>query len=196
MDHGHSLLKTLRERSEQAVPFLDDPGASKLERDVQTGRSQLEKLTLGLQEEHATLERRIVLYKDFQERYKSQMQWLRETRGLLSSTVEPRAELYQRKAQLTKYKVQSMSIKSAIFLYFEMLLLISSCAGCFQAVEQMLLSRDSAVSFVLEKGETLLTLLHSPSITDNLTRLQTDYQELCFSARVTDIHCRSALHKV
>lgn len=124
MDHGHSLLKTLRERSEQAVPFLDDPGASKLERDVQTGRSQLEKLTLGLQEEHATLERRIVLYKDFQERYKSQMQWLRETRGLLSSTVEPRAELYQRKAQLTKYKVQSMSIKSAIFLYFEMLLLI------------------------------------------------------------------------
>ncbi|XP_073712130.1 nesprin-1 isoform X2 [Misgurnus anguillicaudatus] len=155
MDHGHSLLKTLRERSEQAISFLDDPGASKLERDVEMGRSQLEEVILGLQEEHATLERSIVLYKDFQERYKSQMQWLRETRALLSSTVEPRAELYQRKAQLAKYK----------------------------AVEQTLLSRDSAVSFVLEKGETLLTLLHSPSITDNLTRLQTDYQELCCSAR-------------
>uniref|UniRef100_A0A8C1T562 Spectrin repeat containing, nuclear envelope 1a n=1 Tax=Cyprinus carpio TaxID=7962 RepID=A0A8C1T562_CYPCA len=155
MDQGHSLLKTLRESAEQAVSFLDDPGASKLEREVQTGRSQLEELILGLREEHATLERSLVLYKDFQERYKSQMQWLKETRALLSSTVEPKVELYQRKAQLNKYK----------------------------AVEQMLLSRDSAVSFVLEKGETLLTLLHSPSITDNMTRLQADYQELCSSAR-------------
>uniref|UniRef100_A0A8C1K642 Spectrin repeat containing, nuclear envelope 1a n=1 Tax=Cyprinus carpio TaxID=7962 RepID=A0A8C1K642_CYPCA len=159
MDQGHSLLKTLRESAEQAVSFLDDPGASKLEREVQTGRSQLEELILGLREEHATLERSIVLYKDFQERYKSQIQWLRETRALLCSTVEPKAELYQRKAQLNKYK----------------------------AVEQMLLSRDSAVSFVLEKGETLLTLLHSPSITDNMTRLQADYQELCSSAR-THVH--------
>uniref|UniRef100_A0A8C1T5H7 Spectrin repeat containing, nuclear envelope 1a n=1 Tax=Cyprinus carpio TaxID=7962 RepID=A0A8C1T5H7_CYPCA len=159
MDQGHSLLKTLRESAEQAVSFLDDPGASKLEREVQTGRSQLEELILGLREEHATLERSLVLYKDFQERYKSQMQWLKETRALLSSTVEPKVELYQRKAQLNKYK----------------------------AVEQMLLSRDSAVSFVLEKGETLLTLLHSPSITDNMTRLQADYQELCSSAR-THVH--------
>uniref|UniRef100_A0A8C1T6X1 Spectrin repeat containing, nuclear envelope 1a n=1 Tax=Cyprinus carpio TaxID=7962 RepID=A0A8C1T6X1_CYPCA len=111
MDQGHSLLKTLRESAEQAVSFLDDPGASKLEREVQTGRSQLEELILGLREEHATLERSL----------------------------------------------------------------------------QMLLSRDSAVSFVLEKGETLLTLLHSPSITDNMTRLQADYQELCSSAR-THVH--------
>ncbi|KAL0164549.1 hypothetical protein M9458_040302, partial [Cirrhinus mrigala] len=78
----------------QAVSFLDDPGASRLEREVQTGRSQLEELILGLREEHATLERSIVLYKDFQERYKSQ----------IHSTVEPKAELYQRKAQLNKYK--------------------------------------------------------------------------------------------
>ncbi|XP_016311636.1 nesprin-1-like isoform X6 [Sinocyclocheilus anshuiensis] len=159
MDQGHSLLKTLREVAEQAVSFLDDPGASRLEKEVRTGRSQLEELILGLREEHATLERSIVLYKDFQERYKSQMQWLRETRALLSSTVEPKVELYQRKAQLNKYK----------------------------AVEQTLLSRDSAVSFVLEKGETLVTLLHSPSITDNMTRLQADYQELCGSAR-THVH--------
>ncbi|XP_067272909.1 nesprin-1 isoform X4 [Pseudorasbora parva] len=159
MDQGHGLLKTLRETTEQAVSFLDDPGASRLEREVQTGRSQLEELILGLREEHATLEKSIVLYKDFQERYKGQMQWLRETRALLSSTVEPKAELYQRKAQLAKYK----------------------------AVEHSLLSRDSAVSFVLEKGESLLTLLHSPSITDNMSRLQADYQELCGSAR-THVH--------
>ncbi|XP_048062412.1 nesprin-1 isoform X1 [Megalobrama amblycephala] len=159
MDQGHSLLKTLRETTELAVSFLDDSGASRLEREVQTGRSQLEELILGLREEHATLERSIVLYKDFQERYKGQMQWLRETRALLSSTVEPKAELYQRKAQLAKYK----------------------------AAEHSLLSRDSALSFVLEKGESLLTLLHSPSITDNMTRLQADYQELCGSAR-THVH--------
>uniref|UniRef100_A0A8C1U557 Spectrin repeat containing, nuclear envelope 1a n=1 Tax=Cyprinus carpio TaxID=7962 RepID=A0A8C1U557_CYPCA len=145
MDQGHSMLKTLRENAEQAVSFLDDPGASILEKEVRTGRSQLEELILGLREEHATLERSLVLYKDFQERYKSQMQWLKETRALLSSTVEPKA------------------------------------------VEQTLLSRDSAVSFVLEKGETLVTLLHSPSITDNMIRLQADYQELCGSTR-THVH--------
>lgn len=78
-----------------------------------------------------------------------------------------------------------MYINNAFDLFFEMFLLISSCAGCVQAVEQTLLSRDSAVSFVIEKGETLLTLLHSPSITDNMTRLQTDYQEMCCSARVS-----------
>lgn len=105
MDQGHSLLKTLRESAELAVSFLDDPGASRLEREVQMGRSQLEELILGLREEHVSLERSIVLYKDFQERYKGQMQWLRETRALLSSTVEPKVELYQRKAQLSKYKV-------------------------------------------------------------------------------------------
>ncbi len=62
---------------------------------------------------------------------------------------------------------------------------------CVQAVEQTLLSRDSAVSFVLEKGETLLTLLHSPSITDNMSRLQADYKELCGKAKV----CSQRLQK-
>ncbi|XP_052391485.1 nesprin-1 isoform X1 [Carassius gibelio] len=159
MDEGHSLFKTLRGNAEQTVCFLDNPGASRLEKEVRTGRSQLEELILGLREEQATLERSIVLYKDFQKRYKCQMQWLGETRALLSSTVEPKVELYQRKAQLNKYK----------------------------AVEQTLRSRDSAVSSVLEKGETLVTLLHSPSITDNMIRLQGDYQELCGSAR-THVH--------
>ncbi|TRY57107.1 hypothetical protein DNTS_023982 [Danionella cerebrum] len=110
MDQGHSLLKTLRENAELAISFLDDPGASRLEREVQMGRSQLEELVLGLREEHVTLERSSI-------------------------------------------------------------------------VEQTLISRDSAVSFVLEKGETLLSLLHSPSITENMSKLQADYQELCSSAR-------------
>uniref|UniRef100_A0A8B9RI12 Spectrin repeat containing, nuclear envelope 1a n=1 Tax=Astyanax mexicanus TaxID=7994 RepID=A0A8B9RI12_ASTMX len=156
MDHGHRLLKTLREKVEQAISFLDDSSASKLEREVQAGRSHLEELILGLRAEHSTTERRILLYKEFQERYKTQQQWLSQTRALLSSSVEPKAELYQRRAQLAKYK----------------------------AVEQALLSRNSAVSSVLEKGETLLSLLHSPSIKENMDRLQTDYKGLRTAARV------------
>ncbi|XP_022518839.2 nesprin-1 isoform X7 [Astyanax mexicanus] len=155
MDHGHRLLKTLREKVEQAISFLDDSSASKLEREVQAGRSHLEELILGLRAEHSTTERRILLYKEFQERYKTQQQWLSQTRALLSSSVEPKAELYQRRAQLAKYK----------------------------AVEQALLSRNSAVSSVLEKGETLLSLLHSPSIKENMDRLQTDYKGLRTAAR-------------
>uniref|UniRef100_A0AAR2JHF7 Spectrin repeat containing, nuclear envelope 1b n=1 Tax=Pygocentrus nattereri TaxID=42514 RepID=A0AAR2JHF7_PYGNA len=155
MDHGHSLLKTLRERVEQAVSFLDDSGASKLEKDVQAGRSQLEELILGLRTEHGTTERSILFYKEFQERYKAQLQWLSETRALFNSSVEPKAELYQRRAQLAKYK----------------------------AVEQALLSRNSAVSSVLEKGENLLSHLHSPSIRENMDRLQANYKELCTAAR-------------
>lgn len=55
---------------------------------------------------------------------------------------------------------------------------------CVQALEQALLSRDSALSAVMEKGKTLLSLLHSPSIMENMDRLQSDYQELCNAARV------------
>uniref|UniRef100_A0A8B9L0L9 Spectrin repeat containing, nuclear envelope 1a n=1 Tax=Astyanax mexicanus TaxID=7994 RepID=A0A8B9L0L9_ASTMX len=101
MDHGHRLLKTLREKVEQAISFLDDSSASKLEREVQAGRSHLEELILGLRAEHSTTERRILLYKDS----------------------------------------------------------------------------------VLEKGETLLSLLHSPSIKENMDRLQTDYKGLRTAAR-------------
>ncbi|MCJ8743979.1 hypothetical protein PDJAM_G00100910, partial [Pangasius djambal] len=155
VDEGHALFKTLREKAEQAVSFLDESGACKLEREVQESRSQLEELGLGLRAEHGATEKSMMLYKEFQERYKTQMQWLRETRALLSSSAEPKAELYQRKAQLAKYKV----------------------------LEQSLLSRDSALSAMMEKGKTLLSLLHSPSITENMDRLQSDYRELCNSAR-------------
>lgn len=110
MDHGHSLLKTLRERVEQAASFLDDSGACKLEKEVQAGRSRLEELILGLRTVHGTTERSVLVYKEFQERYKAQLQWLSETRALFSSSVEPKAELYQRRAQLAKYKVKDLAL--------------------------------------------------------------------------------------
>lgn len=73
---------------------------------MKESRSQLEDLALALRAEHGATEKSTMLYKEFLERYKTQLQWLRETRALLGSSAEPKAELYQRKAQLAKYKVQ------------------------------------------------------------------------------------------
>lgn len=60
--------------------------------------------------------------------------------------------------------------------------------ACVQVLEQSLLSRDSALSAMMEKGKTLLSLLHSPSIMENMDRLQSDYRELCDTARVRQAH--------
>lgn len=108
VDEGHALFKTLREKAELAVSFLDESGACQLEKEVQESRSQLEELGLGIRAEHGATEKSTMLYKEFQERYKTQLQWMRETRALLGSSAEPKAELYQRKAQLAKYKVQKI----------------------------------------------------------------------------------------
>lgn len=64
------------------------------------------------------------------------------------------------------------------------------CVLRVQVLEQSLLSRDSALSAVMEKGKTLLSLLHSPSIMENLDGLQSDYQELRNTARVRRAHTR------
>lgn len=68
--------------------------------------AQLEELAGGLRQERSFLERALLLAKEFQDRYKAQAQWLVETRALLGTPVEPKAELYQRRAQLAKYKVK------------------------------------------------------------------------------------------
>lgn len=68
--------------------------------------AQLEELAGGLRTEHSFLQRSLLLAKEFQDRYKAQAQWLLETRAMLSSPVEPKAELYQRRALLAKYKVK------------------------------------------------------------------------------------------
>lgn len=106
LQHGHNFLKSLRERAEQAAGFLDEAGAESLGAEVEARLAQLEELAGGLRQERSFLERAILLAKEFQDRYKAQVQWLVETRALLSTPVEPKAELYQRRAQLAKYKVQ------------------------------------------------------------------------------------------
>lgn len=106
LHHGHSFLKSLRERAEQAAGFLDEAGAESLGGEVEARLAQLEELAGGLRQEHSFLERALLLAREFQDRYKAQAQWLVDTRVLLSSPMEPKAELYQRRAQLAKYKVR------------------------------------------------------------------------------------------
>lgn len=105
MELGHTYLKTMREKTGQAMAFLEEPEAEQLKEDVDSRLVQLRQLMEDLRTEHSSLEKCISLSKDFMDKYKAQAQWLMETKNLLASSVEPKAELYQKKAQLAKYKV-------------------------------------------------------------------------------------------
>lgn len=105
MEQGHVYLKAMREKTERAMAFLEEPEAEQLKEEVDTRLFQLEELTTALRTEHSSLEKCISLSKDFMDKYKAQAQWVTETKNLLASSVEPKAELYQKKAQLAKYKV-------------------------------------------------------------------------------------------
>lgn len=105
MEQGHSYLKTMREKTGRAMAFLEEPEAEQLKEEVDTHLAQLEELMTALRTEHNSLEKCISLSKDFMDKYKAQAQWVLETKSLLASAVEPKAELYQKKAQLAKYKV-------------------------------------------------------------------------------------------
>lgn len=105
MEQGHTYLKTMREKTERAMAFLEEPEAKQLEEEVDARLLQLKELMEALRTEHSSLEKCISLSKDFMDKYKGQAQWLTETKNLLASSVEPKAELYQKKAQLAKYKV-------------------------------------------------------------------------------------------
>lgn len=98
-------MKSLRERAEQAAHFLTEAGAKSLGGEVEARLAQLEELAGALRQRHSFLQRVLLLAKEFQDRYKAQAQWLVETRALLGAPVEPKAELYQWKALLAKYKV-------------------------------------------------------------------------------------------
>lgn len=107
MEQGHLYLKTTREKTERVMAFLEEPEADQLKEEVDIQLFQLEELMAALRTEHSSLEKCISLSKDYLDKYKSQSQWVVETKNLLSSSPEPKAELYQKKAQLAKYKVSS-----------------------------------------------------------------------------------------
>ncbi|XP_041950505.1 nesprin-1 [Alosa sapidissima] len=163
LQQGHGILKSLREQAEAAASFLDSSGAERLEGEVEERLSQLEQLSVGLRTKRSALERSLKLHTEFQDRLKAQVQWLEETRVFLSAPVEPKAELYQRKAHLAKYK----------------------------AVQHALQCRGLAIQSVVERGENLTVVergdsLHSgaqhSSIKDSLEKLQEDYTDLCTTA--------------
>lgn len=54
-----------------------------------------------------TSEKCLQLAKEFSDKYKAQTQWLTEYQTMLHAPVEPKSELYEKKAQLSKYKVKS-----------------------------------------------------------------------------------------
>lgn len=107
MEQGHIYLKTMREKTERAMAFLEDPEAEQLKDEVEIRLFQLDELMAALRTEHSSTEKCIALSKDFMDKYKAQAQWVMETKHLLTSSVEPKAELYQKKAQLAKYRVTS-----------------------------------------------------------------------------------------
>ena len=53
-----------------------------------------------------------------------------------------------------------------------------------QTIQQTVQSHESAVKSVIEKGEALLDTVHDPTISDNMKKLQADYQDLCLAAKV------------
>lgn len=105
MEQGHAHLKALRERAERAALFLEAPEAEQLKKEVDAQVLQLQELQGALRSELCSLEKCLCLSKDFLEKHRAQAQWVKETRNLLTSSLEPKAELYQKKAQLAKYKV-------------------------------------------------------------------------------------------
>lgn len=105
MELGHTFLKTMREKTERAMAFLEESEAEQLKDEINGRLSQLEELMGALRVELTAQEKCIQLSKDFLDKYKAQTQWLNEMKSLLVSSVELKAELYQKKAQLAKYKV-------------------------------------------------------------------------------------------
>ncbi|XP_073726049.1 nesprin-1 isoform X5 [Misgurnus anguillicaudatus] len=156
MELGHTFLKTMREKTDRAMTFLEEPEGEQLKEEVDAQLSQLENLIRALRSELGTTEKSIQLSKDFLDKYKTQKQWLTETKSLLASPVEPKAELYQKKAQLAKYKT----------------------------IQQSIQSHESAIRSVIEKGEALLETIRDPIISENIGKLKTDYQDLCNDAKV------------
>nr|XP_057913481.1 nesprin-1 isoform X6 [Doryrhamphus excisus] len=152
---GHGNLKTVREKTERALVFLEEAEAEQMRQDVDNQLARLEDLLAALRLEQSSLEKCISLCKDFMDKYKAQAQWMLETKSLLAPSVEPKAELYQKKAQLAKYKT----------------------------IQQVVQSHESAVKSVLEKGEALLDMVHNPVINNNMNTLKADFLELCLLAK-------------
>ena len=105
MEKGPGLLKSAREKGERALKYLEDGEAEALKKEIHNHVEQLKELTSTVRKEHLTLEKGLHLTKEFSDKYKALTQWLAEYREILHIPEEPKMELYEKKAQLSKYKV-------------------------------------------------------------------------------------------
>lgn len=105
MEKGHSLLKSAREKGERALAYLEDSEADTLRSEIHSHVEQLNELTGTVRKEHMTLEKGLHLAKEFSDKYKALTQWIAEYQEILHVPEEPKMELYEKKAQLSKYKV-------------------------------------------------------------------------------------------
>lgn len=105
MEKGQSLLKSAREKGERALTYLEDGEAETLRKEIHDHVEQLKELTSTVRKEHMTLEKGLHLTKEFSDKYKALTQWIAEYREILYIPEEPKMELYEKKAQLSKYKV-------------------------------------------------------------------------------------------
>ncbi|XP_060687754.1 nesprin-1-like isoform X2 [Hemiscyllium ocellatum] len=156
IDMGNSLLKMILEKSERAIEYLEGPEAQGLRESMDAHIGQLNELTSSIRRERGNLEKCLYLTKEFLDKYQSQTKWLAEYQAILQIPVEPKVELFEKKAQLAKYK----------------------------AIQQTIVSHEPGVKLVIEKGQAVFELIHDPAVSDNLKRLQTDYQELCSTVMV------------
>ncbi len=144
MELGHTFLKTMREKTDRAMKFLEEPEAEQLKEEVDTRLSQLEALIRALRSELSATEKSIQLSKDFLDKYKTQTHWLTETKSLLATPVEPKAELYQKKAQLAKYKVS----KTHIFLLSKE----DTCTELVMRITNAIIFRESCKPFIMSSA--------------------------------------------
>ncbi|KAB0392836.1 hypothetical protein E2I00_007090, partial [Balaenoptera physalus] len=156
MEKGQSLLKSAREKGERALTYLEDGEAETLRKEIHDHVEQLKELTSTVRKEHMTLEKGLHLTKEFSDKYKALTQWIAEYREILHIPEEPKMELYEKKAQLSKYK----------------------------SLQQTVLSHEPSVQSVREKGEALLELVQDVTLKDKIDRLQSDYQNLCSAGKM------------
>lgn len=106
MDIGHSLLKSAREKAERAIKYMEENEVEQLRKEIGDHVEQLEELAGSIRKEHMMSEKCLQLIKEFSDKYKAQTQWVMEHQAILLAPVEPKSELYEKKAQLSKYKVK------------------------------------------------------------------------------------------
>ncbi|XP_009975913.1 PREDICTED: nesprin-1-like, partial [Tauraco erythrolophus] len=155
MDIGHSLLKSAREKGQRAIKYMEENEVDQLRKEIGDHVEQLEELAGSIRKEHMTSEKCLQLAKEFSDKYKAQTQWLTEYQAMLRAPAEPKSELYEKKAQLSKYK----------------------------SIQQTVLSHEPSIKSVIEKGEALFDLVNDVTLKNNIQDLQSSYQELCSTTK-------------